>query len=564
MARDDFGNRLPLGQGGDDIRYRTAREDFNRAKQRATMEYILGRLKGRSPLLLDYNEVADALRVTGQVKHGVRTIPVSQIVGSVGRYKDFTRSFLPRFSWDQDRWARVKTAARHVSELPPIDVYQIGDAYFVLDGNHRVSIAKETNVEFLDARVVEIRTRVPFTADSDPDLLIISAEYAAFLEFTRLDTVRPEADLRVTAPGQYTRLENLIEVNRYFLEEAEGDELSDREAVTRWYDDVYLPVVIAFREQGILRDFPHRTETDLFAWLSTHQAALRRELGWEARPDAAVTQLIPQLKRKPQRLVTRVYNRVLEAVSPASWRHRVTPPAANTWMQRKTLDRYSQSLFADILAPLPAETEAVLLQQAIHIAQKENGRLVGLRSEETPEAAVVNFQTLCQAAPVAHVFVEDGCSLATMVRRRAPVADLLLLDGTLATAVDVDEFLQSCYRPVWVVGAQVAPAARALLVTDRADSTALFIAAYLAEQWGTRLTLLQATGAAQEATQAYLAMHEVTVETVVRPSLTPEALLAAAVAQQFDVVVVDTVSAVACRELLSLPASAAMSWLFCP
>ena len=100
--------------------------------------------------------------------------------------------------------------------VPPIDVYQIGDSYFVMDGNHRVSVARQMGATYIEAYVTECRTRVPLSPDDDPNDLIVKAEYADFLENTKLDQIRPEVDLQVTTPGQYWELETHIEAHRFF------------------------------------------------------------------------------------------------------------------------------------------------------------------------------------------------------------------------------------------------------------------------------------------------------------------------------------------------------------
>ena len=162
--------------------------------------------------------MAQKLHLGGRAERGIQTIPVAAIVGSVGRYTDFTRTFLPRRSNDQQRWAGVKAALvdDNGAGLPPIDVYKVGEVYFVLDGNHRVSIARQEGLTHIDARVIEVRSPVPLTPDIQPDDLIIKAEYAEFLDHTRLNELRPQADFSVTAPGQYEKLNEHIAVHRYY------------------------------------------------------------------------------------------------------------------------------------------------------------------------------------------------------------------------------------------------------------------------------------------------------------------------------------------------------------
>src|SRR5688572_3421567 len=190
-------------------------EDFRRARRQAALQSVMARLTGHSANLLSFEDVRDKLHLRSSSHRGLQEIPVAAIVGSVGRYNDFTRSFLPRRNSDQERWTRVDEAMVNLINLPPIEVYQIGQAYFVLDGNHRVSVARQLGVTHLEALVVEFKTEVSFHPDDQLDDLIIKAEYADFLRSTGFNRIRPEADLRVTAPGRYWQLETYIEAQRY-------------------------------------------------------------------------------------------------------------------------------------------------------------------------------------------------------------------------------------------------------------------------------------------------------------------------------------------------------------
>ena len=91
------------------------------------------------------------------------TVPLDSIVGSVGRYEDFTRDFLPRRDSDKERWARVEFLANESTGLPPVELFQIGDAYFVNDGNHRVSVARQSGHTHIEAYVTDVHTRVPLS-----------------------------------------------------------------------------------------------------------------------------------------------------------------------------------------------------------------------------------------------------------------------------------------------------------------------------------------------------------------------------------------------------------------
>jgi hypothetical protein len=202
-------------------------QDFRRARNQAVVKDLFARLTGESTQLLSYDEVLSRLRIQGSSDSGLKEIPLDSIIGSVGRYNDFTRDFLPREAVSQNRWARIMELTSSTVGLPPIDVYQIGDAYFVKDGNHRVSVARATGAKSIQAYVTKVQTRIPVSADMQHDDLILMAEYSDFLEITHLDTLRPQADLHLTVPGQYQSLMEHIDVHPLFMgvEQQRADQL---------------------------------------------------------------------------------------------------------------------------------------------------------------------------------------------------------------------------------------------------------------------------------------------------------------------------------------------------
>ena len=256
-----------------------ARIDFDTARRKAFWNEIVSFLSGRPNRLLSWDEVRDKLGVRGQVYWGIRAVPVDKIIGSVGRYRDFDRVFLPTQDRTASRWRSIARAHYDDVSLPPVKLYKIGDAYFVLDGNHRVSVAREQGVEFVDAEVIEAATRVPVTADLDAGDLEIKGEYTRFLERTRLDELRSDQRIEFTIGGGYERLLEHIAVHRYFMGLEQQRFIPEDEAVCDWYEHVYLPLVHIIREKDILADFPGRTETDLYLWVMDHQHYLRERFG---------------------------------------------------------------------------------------------------------------------------------------------------------------------------------------------------------------------------------------------------------------------------------------------
>ncbi len=250
--------------------------DFDRLRKRAVIQELLAGLT-KAPLdLLSYEEVRDKLRLQGEIYRGLQEIPLDKIVGSVGRYRDFTRTFLPRSSVDRRRWAQVKALAEGLEGWPPIEVFQVGDVYFVKDGNHRVSVARDLGMKTIQAYVTECKSPVPLDANLTPMQLIIKADYADFLERTHLDKLRPDQRIEFTVPGRYQDLLAHIVAHQHFLEQQRGRPVPWEEAVTSWYDTVYLPLVRLIKEKGLLKQFPHRTEADLYAWVTRHEMELRQ------------------------------------------------------------------------------------------------------------------------------------------------------------------------------------------------------------------------------------------------------------------------------------------------
>ena len=248
-----------------------AQADFNAARAKAMFREILALLTGRHNELLAFDQVASKLRVGGPIYRGVKTVRLDQIVGSVNRYQDFDRAFLPTQAFTADRWRRVSRAWYDDISLPPILLYQVGDIYFVVDGHHRVSVAREQGQEFIDAEIRECRVKVPVTVDLLPEDLEVLGAKVEFLERSNLDRLRPAADITATVLGGYDRMLEHIAVHRYFMGLDFRRDVSESEAVEHWYDTVYQPVVRVVSDSGVMKAFPNRTEADFYLWVMDHR-----------------------------------------------------------------------------------------------------------------------------------------------------------------------------------------------------------------------------------------------------------------------------------------------------
>ncbi len=273
-----------------------ARADFTRARRKAFFKQIFGIISGqRAPTLLSYDEVKEKLHIGGPIYRGIKTIRVDQIAGSLNRYQEFDRAFLPRDDQLSNRWQRVNRAFYQDINLPPVVLYKVGQVYFVVDGHHRVSVAREQGQEFIEAEVRECYTRVNITADLKPEDLEILGDKVNFLERTRIDELHAGVNIKLTIPDGFDRMLEHIAVHRYFMGIDLKRDITEEQAVLHWYDTVYMPIIDVIRESGILKDFPDKTEGDLYLWTLDHQQYLSSEEGQPLQPpDEAARQFIEE------------------------------------------------------------------------------------------------------------------------------------------------------------------------------------------------------------------------------------------------------------------------------
>ena len=133
-----------------------AEADFDRARRRAFFGRIAARLRRECSRLLALGEIGEGHLAHNRRRLGLKDVEVSKIVGSVGRHEAFDRAFMPTKASLAERWKRVDRAFHRGLDLPAVRLYKMGDAYFVEDGNHRVSVARYQGVETIEADVTEI------------------------------------------------------------------------------------------------------------------------------------------------------------------------------------------------------------------------------------------------------------------------------------------------------------------------------------------------------------------------------------------------------------------------
>ncbi len=504
-----------------------AAEEFHRARNRASFQELLARLTRNPVELLSYEEVRQKLRTSGVASQSIREVPLDAIVGSVGRYTDFTRSFLPRRTSDRERWVRIMVATNDASGLPPVDLYLIDEVYFVSDGHHRVSVAKEVGADTIQAYVTEIRSDIPLSTDDRREDLILKAEYADFLNQTQITASRQNADLTVSTAGQYGKLLDHISVHRYFLGIDLDKEISYAEAVVHWYDTVYLPVILIVRDLGILHDFPQRTEADLYLWITQHRAGIVETINWDVDYEAAAVDLIEHKGPRWRRIISRLGRNVIDIVLPEEYS--VTSDRANLhYVKKKVPER--RRLFIDILVPISGlEVGWIALDQALDVATREGGRVLGLHvsaGDDEPDSLLKSmedgFYWRCGEKGVRGTLAFANGTIARTICERARWTDLVVVKlmyppGSSALerySSGLAKMIRGCSRPILVVAGDVTPLNKPLLVWEDNEKSnlALMVAAYVAGQWKLPIVVLARNDRGTQSPESMEKLHDYLVE----------------------------------------------------
>jgi hypothetical protein len=257
-----------------------AKENFSKARFKAFYQEVKAFLTRREAALLPFDEIRKKLNIKAESYIGIKQVPIDKIVGSENRYNDFTRSFAPRKNFTEHRWVRIDTAHQQDTILPPVSLYEVGGVYFVRDGNHRISVAKTRNVEFIDAEVISLNSEIELSPDirkDEIDGVIIKFEKEQFFKAAKLKEHRPDADIPLTSIGGYPEIIKHIEEHRVFLSNNSDKEPDFKEAALSWYDSVYSPVINLIEEKDILRGFKNQTKADLYLWIAKHMKEIEEE-----------------------------------------------------------------------------------------------------------------------------------------------------------------------------------------------------------------------------------------------------------------------------------------------
>jgi nucleotide-binding universal stress UspA family protein len=390
--------------------------------------------------------------------------------------------------------------------LPPIEVYELGGVYFVQDGHHRVSVARQSGTPSLQAYVTKVESRVSLPPEADPEDVILRAEYSEFLHRTRLDELRPGSDLSASVPGQYRKLLEHIDVHRYFMGLDEERPIPYEEAVTHWYDHVYHPVVDVIRAQGILQDFPRRTEADLYLWVAEHREELKEALGWDVDTAAAAEDLAEQFGNGGPSLVERVGATLVRAVVPRDLPSR---PRSADWHQESLPPVRDEQLFRDILVAIDGRASGWrALEQTRRLSLLEDLRVHGLHvlppgpTEEHPHPVSESFAQRLERMGLRGELTTRSGEVADEIADLARWTDLVILGlnfppekrPVARVGSGIRGIISHSPRPVLLVPGDPSPLDSAVLAYDGSPKAeeAKFVAAYAAGRWGVDLTVVMA------------------------------------------------------------------------
>ncbi|HYI35972.1 MAG TPA: hypothetical protein VEX39_05180 [Thermoleophilaceae bacterium] len=282
--------------------------DFARERRRRAIGKLSSRLRlapADVNVILPFDEVVEALGRRGEKRLGLESIPLDSIVGTVDRGREFDRDFRPTTNRVRTRWERIATAQRQGKEMPPIDVYRIGELHFVKDGHHRVSVARAMGFGSIDAYVTEILTVVRPDPDSPRIDLPLKSHERLFRERVPLP---PEAHARIELSDEwrYAGLAEGVEAWGFRAMQARQEPMTRDEVAQAWFDDEYVPVVEMLREadllgQGTETEAYIRVVTLRFLTLGTHEwteEVLERLRGEIRRPSRDDDTMVRRLRKE--------------------------------------------------------------------------------------------------------------------------------------------------------------------------------------------------------------------------------------------------------------------------
>jgi hypothetical protein len=231
-----------------------SRDDFARARRSAVLARLGARLRMREgdvDVLLPFDEVVGALGHRGE-QHvpGVQTVDLDTIVGSVDRRSGFDRQFRPTSDLTRSRFERLALAVRRGEDLPPVDLYRVGEVHFVRDGHHRVAVLRALGRELVAARVTLVRTALGAGADLRISDLPLKGHERLFRERVPLPPALRDRVV-LEAPDDWALLAEGVEAWGFRRMQERGELLDRAQVALAWFRDEFEPVLSMLREAGL-------------------------------------------------------------------------------------------------------------------------------------------------------------------------------------------------------------------------------------------------------------------------------------------------------------------------
>lgn len=280
-----------------------SRDDFTRARRRAQWARAAARLRGRPDdldVLLPYDEVVAALGMRGRQSLGEQLVEIDSIVGSVDRGSGFDRRFRPTTEQARTRFERIAGSIRRGREMPPVDLYRVGQVHFVVDGHHRIAVARAMGWTSLRAIVTEVRTALPAAGGLTVADLPMKGHERVFYERVPLPA-EVRASIALTDPHEFGTLAEGVEAWGFRVMQDREVLLSRVEVARLWWIEEYRPAVDLLREAGLLAAQPDdpadrraramtetMTETEAYLELSGQRYRLLHSHVWDEHSVAEV------------------------------------------------------------------------------------------------------------------------------------------------------------------------------------------------------------------------------------------------------------------------------------
>ena len=238
------------------------------------------------------------------IDRGRQTVKLSKIVGSVNRYLDFDSKFRLKKDRPRERLLAIRSIMKQGKPLPPVDLYKIKDSYFVVDGNHRISVAKERGFKEINARVIEF---MPSRGTAEN---ILYREKTEFEDKTGL-----QHSITLTEPGQYRNLLRQIAQHQKYLKEDGKSDVPLNTAAEDWYNTIYRPLTAMVERSGLMAFFPQRTISDLYVYISVHQWERSHTQTFGSMIDTSITRSMEEYRKNMKNVEESEYPEMLREIT---------------------------------------------------------------------------------------------------------------------------------------------------------------------------------------------------------------------------------------------------------